>query len=405
MENMETLTDEEFEKKMNEVILENDSEPADEAIDDENDNNESDENTEDESELDDDTAGSEDDEDIDNENEDNEDELEQSEDDDIDTDSNESTEDEAEDEEESEESDESSTDLDEEPKDEEESTDDTEEKVQEKLWKVKADGIEYEFTAEELAALAPKALNYTPKMQEIAPWRKTISAMKEENISPEDIYTMIDVLKGDKGALNNILKRTGIDALELGDEDGDSYVPNSYGKSNEQLNIEDVISPIVDEPEYAITQKIISKQWDEDSKEKFINRPELISKLHDDVKNGVYEKVAPIAAKMKLFSNDSKKSDIDYYVEAGQVYYNGLEQERLRNAEIEQAKKAEKVKIAKAKQNSIKRSKTKRDAEKRKSARITKNRSSTKDVIDYLDADAMTDEEFSAFMDKEIKRK
>ena len=73
--------------------------------------------------------------------------------------------------------------------------------------RVKADGDEFEFTDEELIALAPKAMNYTKKMQEIAPYRKRISAMKDNNITEDDFNLMMDVFKGNKDAISIILKR------------------------------------------------------------------------------------------------------------------------------------------------------------------------------------------------------
>jgi membrane protein involved in colicin uptake len=106
----------------------------------------------------------------------------------------------------------------------------------------------------------------------------------------------------------------------------------------------------------------------------------------------------------------ARKSDIEYYMEAGSIYYGQLQAQEAQKMQAQQqayeAKlKAESDKIAleAAKAEKIKREAAAKAASKKKAAAPTKNRSGKQDVVDYLDTDAMTDEEFSAFMDKQLK--
>ena len=272
-------------------------------------------------------------------------------------------------------------------------------------YKVKANGVEFEFTTDELLAMAPKAIDYTKKMQEIAPWRRSISAMKEANLTHDDINTMIDVLKGDKAAISEVLKRTGVTTLDLDAEEETVYKPRNYGMNETELAINDVVNDISMDSEYQITQNVVDKQWDDRSRSKLVENPELIAELHKDVKSGVYDAVAPLAMKRKVLDG-ARKSDLDYYVEAGRDYYAQKEMQQVAQQqaalkaqqEAEQAKaELEAIKAQKQKQASIKKS-----AKRKKSAAPTKGRSGTKDVIDYLDMDSMTDEQFSEFMDKQV---
>ena len=65
-----------------------------------------------------------------------------------------------------------------------------------KVRKYTADGKEYEFTEDEIfdqfGTVFGKAMNYTQKMQKIAPYRKMISAMEEEGITESQFNTAID---------------------------------------------------------------------------------------------------------------------------------------------------------------------------------------------------------------------
>ena len=397
---IDNLSDEDFDKLMTDSLeskddgileAENDEDVVVDPVDDEEDDTEVD----DDEELDDEEV---------------EEDLEQPEDEEGTEDSNDDDTDEEVIEEDDEDSSEADDEGDDQPEDDEDEKLETEtDTVKEsdeqvlKTYKVKANGTEFEFNEEELLKLAPKAMDYTRKMQEIAPWRKTISALKQEDISQEDLNLMIDVLKGDKDAMQSMLKRTGVDALDLDAEAETNYAPNDYGKSTVELDIEEVTSSISQDKEYVITHDVISKQWDNKSKDEFISNPQLITALHQDVKSGVYDKVSPLATKLKLFG-DGSKSDIEYYKEAGAQYFAQLDAQQ--HAERANAEKASKdAKIADVKAKDTKRKGTKKAANKRKAAAPTKSKAGTKDVVDYLDADSMSDDDFSKFMEKEISRK
>jgi hypothetical protein len=259
---------------------------------------------------------------------------------------------------------------------EEESTEDKPEATEEKAvtetksesYRVKANGAEYDFSLDELKQLAPKAMDYTKKMQEIAPWRKSISALKESGMGEADVNLMIDALKGDKSAIAEVLKRTSIDALDIDTESKVEYEPKQYGKDESVQAIEEIVQSISKDVEYATTERVIDNQWDNASRATMAKNPEMIRALHEDVKTGIYSKVAPIAEKMKALG-DGSKSDLEYYMEAGKHYYNAVEN----TAKVE-------VPNVNVKQTDIKEM-----ADKRKAATPTKSNAGKRDVINYLD--------------------
>lgn len=89
-------------------------------------------------------------------------------------------------------------------------------------YKFKANGREYELTDEEMRTQFPKvfgqAMDYTKKTQALKPWRQTIDALESAKISHNDVSLMIDVLRGDKQAIAEVIKRTGVDALDIDTE-------------------------------------------------------------------------------------------------------------------------------------------------------------------------------------------
>jgi len=276
--------------------------------------------------------------------------------------------------------------------DEEDESDDDEQPVQKR--KYRANGQEYEFSDDEIfekfGQIFGQAANYTQKMQAIKPWRKTIDAIEQAKLTHEDINLAIDVLKGDKNAIAELIKRTGTDALDL-DTENTNYVPKDYGRNDTELDIKDIVNEIKSDKEYATTYNILEEQWDSNSREEFIKKPELIRQLHIDVKTGMYDTIAPLAKKLKVYDGGSQ-SDLDYYKQAARQYFDNQAQEeaRLEAQRVASAKRedeqAERNRIEKVKAQSAKRVATKKASTKRKAAAPTKNKSTSTKVVDYLDA-------------------
>lgn len=285
--------------------------------------------------------------------------------------------------------------------------------------KYKANGKEFEFTDQDIfdkfGQVFGQAMDYTKKMQAIAPYRTMISAIEDAKISKEDLNLAIEVLKGDKQATAALLKRTGVNALELDTEAVQDYQPKNYGRSETELNIQDVISSISGDPEASTTLSVLNSQWDTASVERFAKEPELIKELHLDIKSGVYAKVAPMAEAMKVFDN-GRKSDLDYYIAAGTKYYADLEREQFNAMQAEktriaveqaaqQAKeeaiRAESERLAKLKAEETQRQQQAALDVKRRAAAPTASMAGTKGVKDYL---SVTDEDFDSWYNNLVSK-
>jgi len=258
--------------------------------------------------------------------------------------------------------------------------------------KYTADGKEYEFTEDEIfdqfGTVFGKAMNYTQKMQKIAPYRKMISAMEEEGITESQFNTAIDALKGNKDAIQNLMKTHNIDPLDIdGDAEADSYSPTQYGKSEYQQSIEEVTSQISSDPEYTTTVDVIQNRWDPASRSEFAKNPDMISGLHNDIKSGLYDRVTPVAAKMKVLDGNSK-SDIEYYMLAGQQV---SEAENSAKGSVDKANKATQEMVDSSGQASS-------EAQRKRAAASTRTRADSKGVTDYLEDD--NDEQFDDWYKK-----
>ena len=257
----------------------------------------------------------------------------------------------------------------------------------------KANGREFKFTQDEMMAQFPKifgqAMDYTKKTQAMKPWRKTIDAIEQAKLGHEDINLMIDVMKGNKEAIAEVLKRTGVDSLEI-DTENSKYTPNDYGRDDKALAIKDIVEEISADREYEITHRVLSKEWDEKSFRDMTEDPELIRLLHVDVKTGIFDKVQPIADKIKVLDRGSK-SDLEYYrmasIELAQQQRMADQRayELERQKQEREAKLAKQVEIDRVKKIQEKQKEVEVKAVERKAATPTSRKVPTSKVVDYLD--------------------
>ena len=323
------------------------------------------------------------------------DELEQPDvDSDDDTSANEEDEEEVEDDSETE-----NEDADESAETENEQTDNTEKQSDEvvqptqEILKVKANGQDYEFTLDEMksqfGSIFAKAQDYTKKTQALKEYRKTIDIVQNAGLSDNDLNLFADVLKGDKDAIAAVLKRTGVDALDL-DVENVNYAPKNYGRNDTELAIKDIVDDISADKEYVITHNILEKQWDSKSREKFIEDPNMIKGLHIDVKSGLYDKLNPIMQKLKIYDG-ATRSDLDYYFMAHKQFMDSQRDASSKAEKAELARVENQAKVSTVKAKMAQQTATKEASVKRKAAAPTKKAAGTS-KINYLNDDPSDDE-------------
>jgi len=248
----------------------------------------------------------------------------------------------------------------------------------------KANGQEFEFSVQEMldqfGTVFAQSMDYTKKTQKIAPYRKMISALEEENISAEQLNVAIDALKGNKGAIKQLMDSHNIESYDLSENEDnrDPYKPTEYGADEQTLNLQEVVNTIAQDKEYATTVNVVQHQWDENSQNELANNPNLLQGLHNDVKTGVYAKVAPEATKLKILDGNTK-SDIEYYMLAGQKLNQQHQADDSAKESVDELNKKTQDAVTKADQASS-------EANKKRSASSTGSRSD-RTVIDYLDDD------------------
>lgn len=281
-------------------------------------------------------------------------------------------------------------------------------------WKIKADGIDFELTEKELKDLASKGINYTKKMQKMKPYSTIISSIEENKISKEELDLLISAYKGDKGAINEIIKKNNVDTFDLTAEEN-TYRPVSYGKSEVELEMLEVIGSIKNDDEFRITEHVLTNVWDDKSKDmlyKSFTDPRLKLKdgrtylegLHEDIRNGTYDKLAPVMMKKKVLDN-GRRSDLEYYWEAARevAEKEDLQRQIQMREEAVRAEERAKYEAQVQSQKAVSQAANAVLAKNRKAAGVPKT-GGAKPVSAYIDISGMSDDEFSKYMEDVLRK-
>ena len=246
------------------------------------------------------------------------------------------------------------------------------------LYKIKANGKEFEMTLDELKQTASKGMDYLKKTTALKPYRTMIAAMEENKVSPEDINLLIDLKKGNKEAIAKLIKENEVDVYDL--PEANDYKPQEYRQSETALEMKEVLSTISKDAEFSRTSEIYAA-FDDQTKAFLNEDPSRIVGLHNDIKTGVFDKVFPLAEK-KAMIDGYNAPFLQYYLQAGQEILNA----NNRPIQTEQKQYVPPENRA----NKI-------------AAGLPSSRGDKKTVIDYLDEE-ISDEDFKEWYSKLQRR-
>ena len=152
----------------------------------------------------------------------------------------------------------------------------------------KANGEQYEATAEELLQLAPKAMDYTNKTKRLAKHRPIIEMIEEQGFTTEQVKMMFDAFGGNKEAFAMMAENAKIDPLDI---DG----RGNYQPRVEEVNYElkDVVGEIRNDSTYGTTINGYLEKLPANTQTFIADNPQVLKGIHIDTQSGVSQKIMP----------------------------------------------------------------------------------------------------------------
>lgn len=147
--------------------------------------------------------------------------------------------------------------------------------------------------SQEAIQLMQMGANYTRKMQELAPYRKQMRMLEKANIDENTLSLLIDVNSGNQEAIKKLLKDKSVDAYSLESSEGEesSYVPGSNLVTDEEVNLNDVISEVRELPKGNDFLDKDVMNWDDQSKNRVYQQPGILKELAKAKDLGVYDAI------------------------------------------------------------------------------------------------------------------
>jgi len=233
---------------------------------------------------------------------------------------------------------------------------------------------------EELYTLASKGINYTQKMQNIKPFRSAIELMQEQQLTLDDLNLLSDIKQGNKDAVKKLIKDVDLDIYEEFDPAEEvNYIPNNYAPDPKVVEVNDIVSNLAQDEEFKVTEKVISTMLDDTSRQEFLDKPNLIEALHNDIKSGIFYDIEPEMTKMKLLGSGNE-SFLELYSKAADKVSQKLKTQTVQKTED---------KIQTQRNNGI--------SKKRASVGVTKKQQPKQDMSNYqVNYADMSDDEYES---------
>lgn len=187
----------------------------------------------------------------------------------------------------------------------------------------KANGREISLESpEEAVKLMQMGANYTKKMQQLQPSLKILHMLRNNGLLDEGkISFLIDLDKKDPQAIQKLVADSGIQAMDIDADRAKDYVPGDHRVSDAEFGLQTVMDEVTTSPTGMETIRIVTQQWDADSKQALFKEPGLLAVIDTQRGNGIYDKISAEIDKQKMLGNLQGVPFIHAYKQVGDALY------------------------------------------------------------------------------------
>lgn len=173
-------------------------------------------------------------------------------------------------------------------------------------------------SVEDARRLMQMGVDYSRKMADMKPYQRVLKTLeKNDLLDEESINFMISLQKKDPAAIKKFFKDSEIDPHDLAYEEDTDYRPTDHMIPEKELALDNVLDDIRSTDAFQKTAKIITDEWDTDSKRVLLDNPQAIRVINDHVANGIYDRIAEQVATERTFGRLDGLSDLQAYKKVG----------------------------------------------------------------------------------------
>jgi len=248
-------------------------------------------------------------------------------------------------------------------------------------------------SAADAIQLMQMGANYNRKMSALKPQLKVLRMLENHDLLDENkLSFLIDLNKQDPAAINQLLKDSNIDPAEIDLEEDQQYQRSNYGVAESEMDLDSVVSELKGSEHWSPVLDVVTKQWDDESKQIVADKPQLLKVIHNHMVTGVYDIVSTELERERMFGRLNGMSDLEAYEMIGNALNDSGAFSHL---DGHPEKKTTKLDL-KITDNKVK---DEARREKRRANSPTKRTAKSKDNTDSFNPLALSDEEFSKQFD------
>jgi len=173
-------------------------------------------------------------------------------------------------------------------------------------------------SVEDAISLMQMGANYNKKMAALKPNLKLMKLLENNGLlSEEKLSYLIELDKKNPGAINKLMKDSGIDPMDLDAEKAGEYKPKIHSVDDREIELDTVLDEIQGTASYNRTLEIVSKEWDGPSKQVIAGQPQLLKVINDHIASGIYDQISTEVDRERMFGRLNGMSDIEAYRQVG----------------------------------------------------------------------------------------
>lgn len=157
------------------------------------------------------------------------------------------------------------------------------------------------------------ASNYAQKTTALKPHMGRIKMLKD--VSDDELNEMMDFRARNPELIKKAMIEAKIDPISVDLDEESTYTASNHTVSQAEVEFDEVLDGIRDSDSYEKTSTIVTKTWDEKSRQAMLAEPLLIAALNEEMEMGRYDTIQGIIDQDRLLGKNADKSDLELYQE------------------------------------------------------------------------------------------
>ena len=169
-------------------------------------------------------------------------------------------------------------------------------------------------SVEDAQRLMQMGANYHSKMASLKPARKIAKLLENNGLLDEaKINFLIDLHNQNPDAITQLLKDAKIDPTAVDMDTDSGYQPQARTVGDNELVLDDVLASIKDTDTYDKTLRLVTQDWDDESRNILVQNPSYLELFNEHMGNGIYDQVTSLVEQQRQLGKLTGVSDIKAY--------------------------------------------------------------------------------------------